>query len=183
MFNDFLKPWTHQNKEKKVNPGPWLPTPSAWGLWEEKKNHRFSQCPTEKDNMLPSQKLTYAIQRGSWEDGIVPRIEVSEFLVPQVWLVNGAPSSWVLETFPENESRHVFDVHTTHCKILTEPGKPVKNKTYPYLSCFVLTDWRKSRLGDPKHEQIPTKNHLYKYVDHLQGIISPHVGDGAHHCR
>ena len=89
------------------NPGPWLPTPKCPGnisyLSEEKKKHRFSRCPTEKDNMLPSQKLTYAIQGVvgkmsflfRWDILIVPwrvkfTVEVSEFLVPQVWLINGA---------------------------------------------------------------------------------------------
>ena len=136
-----------------------------------KKHPPYFEVPNWKGQYVTLPETNISHPRGSWEDVysfplgyvIVPwRVKFHSrsiwVSVPQDWLINGAVP---LVLFVSRKSRHVFDVHTTHCKILTEPGKPVKNTTYH--SCRVLkTDWRKSRLGDPKHEQIPTKNHIYK---------------------
>ena len=59
----FLQLWTPQNKEQNNPPGSLFYTliGDISHQWEKNIIHTL-KCPTGRDNMLPSQKLTYAIQ-------------------------------------------------------------------------------------------------------------------------
>ena len=110
-------------------------------------------------------------------DGKIHSSEVSEFLSRKSGL-STEPSPWFC-SFPKmNQGTFLMSTPRT---VRSWRNLANRWKTKTYHICRVLkTDWRKSRLGDPKHEQIPTQKSPF-LVDHLQGIISPHVGDGAHH--